>query len=218
MEPKIVKSHCNNCGPERDHDSLHSETSSWESVEDSVDGGTEYEMLRCRGCSLISLRATSWNSDCYDEDGRELFVRCYPPSVFRQLPRWHSHLKDYPEGERIIKELLSEVYISLQNDLRQLAAMGIRSILEHLMVDKVGDKGSFLKNIKAFEDAGFVSAKQREFLEVALEAGHASIHRSFTPSKEDIITLIDIAESTIESAYLHEDKITKLKARIPPRM
>ena len=217
MEPKIVKSHCNNCGPEREHDSLHSETTSWEAPEDSVNGGTEYEMLRCRGCGLISLRSTSWNSDCYDENGHELFVSCYPPSIFRPPPRWHTQLKDYPEGERINKSLLSEVYVSLQNNLRQLAAMGIRSILEHLMIDKVGDQGSFLKNMKSFEEAGFVSAKQREFLEIALEAGHASIHRSFKPSKEDLITLIDIAESTIESAYLHEDKITKLKSRIPPR-
>lgn len=217
MEPKIVKSHCNECGPERDHDGLHSETIPWKSDKDSVNGATEYEMLRCRGCRSISLRVTSWNSDSYDEDGLDLFVMSYPPSIFRQLPRWHSQLKDYPDGERMIKCLLSEVYVSLQNDLRHLAAMGIRSILEHLMVDKVGDKGSFFKNIKAFEDGGFVSAKQREFLEIALEAGHASIHRSFTPSTEDIITLIDIAESTIESAYFHEDKIIKLKARIPPR-
>ncbi|VAW71385.1 hypothetical protein MNBD_GAMMA10-94, partial [hydrothermal vent metagenome] len=50
-----------------------------------------------------------------------------------------------------------------------------------------------------------------------LEAGHAAIHRTFRPNNKDIITLLDITEHIIESVYLHESKIKKLKKRVPAR-
>ena len=116
-----------------------------------------------------------------------------------------------------IHDLLSEIYVALQNDQRALAAMGIRALLEKVMIEKCGDGGSFWENVKEFEKQGYVSRIQRERLETILETGHAAIHRLYKPTKDDLITLVDIAESLIESIYIHGSKVEKLKNGIPPR-
>jgi DNA-binding PadR family transcriptional regulator len=113
--------------------------------------------------------------------------------------------------------LLSEIYTALQNDARRLAAMGVRSLIEHIMIAKVGDQGSFVRNLEKFETDGYVSPRQREQVEAILEAGHATTHRNFKPSRYDLITLVDIAESIVQTVYVHEDQVAALRKRVPPR-
>ena len=95
--------------------------------------------------------------------------------------------------------------------------MGVRALLEQIMVSTCGDKGRFDLNLEAFEKEGHVSKRQRERLEAILDVGHASIHRGFRPRREDVITLVDIAESVVQSVYVHDGKVDALKKRVPPR-
>jgi hypothetical protein len=43
--------------------------------------------------------------------------------------------------------------------------------------DKVGDVGTFEQKLKALEDDGYVSKRNREVLDAALDAGNATAHR-----------------------------------------
>jgi uncharacterized protein DUF4145 len=93
--------------------------------------------------------------------------------------------------------------------------MGIRSLLEHIMISKVGDNGNFMKNLQEFEKNGFISHLQKQRIETILEASHAIIHRSFTPSCDELIILIYFAESLIDSICLHDIRIQILKDQMP---
>src|ERR1035438_3511131 len=226
---KTTRAHCNKCGGERKHYVLHHEATSWE-LEDDVEetsgefvecgirGGTEYDLIRCCGCETIALRENSWNSEDTDHRGRpEDHIQYYPPAVFRPEPRWLKQFGSMCPGSSFIEELLKEIYVALQNNLRRLAALGIRSLLEHVMIAKVGDHGNFGNNVQAFYDAGFLSPTQLSFLKAVLEAGHATTHRAYEPTEDDLITLMDFAEAIIESVYLHDQRVQQLKKRIPPR-
>ena len=85
------------------------------------------------------------------------------------------------------------------------------------MISTTGDHGSFLKNVGEFERLGYVSNVQRTRLEAVLEAGHAAIHRAYSPTKEDVHTLLDITEHIVEAVYVHGDKIAELRKNVPPR-
>lgn len=217
---KETKAHCNVCGGERNHKVLCYEDSSWKDPEHSISSDEKHEMLKCSGCGSIKLRHREWCSEDCDEHGRIVpRTRYYPPAVFRPKPRWfYDLLLEVNLEEGNPHELLGEIYIALQNDQRALAAMGIRALLETVMIEKVGDQGSFSGNLKTFEGSGYVSHIQRERLETILEAGHAAMHRLYKPSNEDLITLVDIAESIVESIYIHGSKVDRLKKGIPPRM
>lgn len=178
-----------------------------------MSGSDAYETLKCCGCDNIKLRHTSWFSE---DDGPT--VNYFPPSVFRRSPEWFSALwLELSSEDEFVEQLLKEIYVALQHNLPSLAAMGVRSLLEKIMISKTDDYGSFVKNIAEFERLGYVSRIQRERLEAILEAGHATIHRTFKPSKKDVITLVDLTEHIVETVYLHEKKVAALKQRVPPR-
>jgi Domain of unknown function (DUF4145) len=215
---ETTKAHCNNCSGERNHEVLHSEKTDWDDSENAwngnfVSGSKTYETLKCCGCENIKLRYTYW----FLEDD-EPTVNYFPGAIFRRKPEWFDELwLELEPEDQFVENLLKEIYVALQNNLPNLATMGVRSLLEKVMVSKTGDQGTFSKNIAEFEKLGYISSIQRKRLETILEAGHAAMHRTFTPSMKDVITLVDLTEHIVETVYLHEGKVEELKKRVPPR-
>lgn len=117
---------------------------------------------------------------------------------------------------RIIK-LLDEIYVAMQNNLSSLAAMGIRALIEHIMIEKVGDNRSFEANLKKFREGGFISELQTSSLKQLIEAGHAAMHRGYTPTQDELSPLIDIIESIIESIYFNEHRAKRIEKNTPKR-
>ncbi|WP_414649130.1 DUF4145 domain-containing protein [Collimonas sp.] len=75
--------------------------------------------------------------------------------------------------------LLRQILANGANCTR-LAVLGIRALPEHIMVEKIGDQGSFEENLAAFHAAGSISSVQRSAMSPAIQAGHASMHRAYT--------------------------------------
>lgn len=170
-----------------------------------------YEMLKCCGCDRVLLRHMSWFMD-----DPEPTVRFYPPAMFRKEPAWSFSFRISPRLA-FVHQLLREIYVGIQNDTKMTATMGVRALLEHVIIDKVGDQGTFSRNLTEFASKGFISEQQRSILEAVLEAGHATIHRSYQPSDEDLHTCVDIAESILQTLYVHPGKAARLAKRVPPR-
>jgi hypothetical protein len=95
--------------------------------------------------------------------------------------------------------------------------MGIRALIEQVMINKVGDKGSFVKNLDAFQQSGYISLVQRDALNDILDAGHATIHRAYEPKTKDIQIALDITEGILAAVFVHADAAKKVSARVPPR-
>ena len=207
-----ISAHCNGCGGTRNHEQLHLERSTWEIESFDLRGIDTFETLKCLGCGEIKMRNTKWVSDEHPH------VTYFPPPMFRPEPPWFQDLRqDLPLGEEKIATLLKEIYVALHNNLLTLAAMGVRALIERIMILKVGDHGRFAENLKQFELAGYVSRIQRERLEDVLQVGHAAIHRGLTPARHDMAVVLDIVEHLIETVYLHDENLQAIKARTPRR-
>lgn len=219
---EVIKVHCNKCSGERRHEILHHELVNWDELVDnrySIDGGDIYDLVKCCGCENVALRHQKWFSEDTDEQGRpNITTVLYPPESYRPEPRW---LKDLfwsvPIDNNFIGDFIKEIYIALRNQSLRLAVMGIRALLEQIMIDKIGDQGTFKGNLNAFEAKGFVSRSQRTVLEPVIEAGHATMHRAFKPTTADVGRLIDITESIIESIYINEHRASELSKSVPPK-
>jgi hypothetical protein len=120
----------------------------------------------------------------------------------------------YPGTEKF-HDLLEEIYTATQNDLPRLALMGIRALLEQVMILKVGDHRSFRENLKKFHEGGYISVIQFDALDRILDAGHAVIHRGFAPEKGDLDTALDVMEGILAVIYVHDRDTKWLK--IPER-
>ncbi len=213
----IVSAHCNRCSGNRNHFIIYAHQEKWsEDIGDEtfVSGKDLYELLKC-----------NWFEGQVDEEGQAVpVITYYPPASIRRQPVWlssvdvshgvHVHLVSMPE---FVSRLLREVYVALQNDCCSVAAMGIRALLERLMIEHVEDQGSFGGNLDAFERAGYVGPRQKAIIEATLEVGHASIHRNYNPTLQDVTQVLDIAENIIQSIYVSAEQAKALKSRIPPR-
>lgn len=212
-----MKAHCNTCGGMRNHERLNKVVKRWnETIHDGyqISGADTYFLLECKGCESVKLLHQSWFSEHTDPDGEPIINSVYyPPSTFRARPRWLNDL----DMSFSISALVGEIYQAMQNDAPSLAAMGIRAVIEQIMVEKIKDNGSFGRNLAAFKDAGYISEVQQRTLEAALEIGHATIHRAYRPEPSQLELALDIMENLVHVIYVLDSKVEDAVRRVPPR-
>jgi hypothetical protein len=85
------------------------------------------------------------------------------------------------------------------------------------MVSKVGDLGSFEKQIDAFASAGYISLIQLDAMKATLEVGHAAMHRAYKPTENDVKVALDIVEGVMAPLFHHGTKAEEMADRVPPR-
>jgi len=95
--------------------------------------------------------------------------------------------------------------------------MGIRALLEQVMISKVGDLKTFEEKMDAFQKNGFVSLIQRDAMRETLEIGHAAMHRSFKPTERELNIALDIVEGILAAIFDHSEAAATLAKRVPPR-
>jgi hypothetical protein len=127
------------------------------------------------------------------------------------MPLWR-----YKSPHRIA-DLMGEVYMALHNDSRSLALMGARTIVDLLLVDKVGDTGTFSSKLQMLEAQGFVGKQSIAILEAALDAGSAAAHRAFKPTTEQLNQVMDIVENLLQSVYVLEKSAAEIRKATPKR-
>lgn len=160
------------------------------------------------------MRHCSFFSEVDDEPS----VIYYPPAISRREPKWMGQFGGpFSNVDDAVGEPVHEIYASLHNSSRRLSTIGTRSLLEHVMLSKISDQGTFKKNVAAFQNAGFLSEKHAQFLTTVIDAGNASIHRSWKPTREQLSTIMDITESILEAVYVLHPSAEKLATGIPAR-
>ncbi len=223
--PDITKAHCNTCSGLRSHFIVHGHNKDWreeitDDPRDDITGTDRYELLKCAGCDHVVFRHTATHSKSYDDDGNLKEIVTYsPPKQTRRKP---SLLSTVAGGlqfvmKDVISDLFDEIYIALHSECPRLAAMGIRSLMEHVIIDKVGDQGTFKKNLEEFQKRGFISESERTIVDTTLEVGHASIHRNHKPSMDVLTSCLDISEAIVNRLYLWPLQAKAIDKTIPKR-
>jgi hypothetical protein len=95
--------------------------------------------------------------------------------------------------------------------------MGARTLVDTLVVEKVGDVGTFEDKLREMEKQGFISKANREVLSAAFDAGSATSHRSHAFSPEEVDSVMDIVENMLQAVYVLPDVAKKLKKATPAR-
>lgn len=167
-------------------------------------------LLECKGCEAITLQQSNWCSE--DDPSTRRPAVFYPPRLSRRKPAW----MDRADVPREYSDLLDEVYLASHADSRRLAAMGARALIDVFIQRHVGDQGTFVGGLKELISRGFLSERQCELLEPAVDAGGASAHRGYQPSPDAISTVIDIVENLIQNELL-AGPAAALKTATPPR-
>jgi hypothetical protein len=207
---KIKKVRCNECRRKTDHRLITSfkgdcGTEQYEG-EYEVWWDTAYHVFQCCGCGDALFVRTYMFSEHEDAE-----VRYFPPRVSRHSPEWKDKLP--PE----LMLVLDEVYRALDGNNRRLPMMGARTLVDMVIVEKVGDLGTFGAGLEQLEEQGFISSKNREILDAALDVGSAAAHRGYFPKSEVVDLVMDIVENMLQAVYVLHDAAQELKKSTPPR-
>lgn len=199
INPEVVWSHCNQCGRETKHALVYraERCRTYGEGHYSVDVGSVWSVLQCCGCEEVTLQRVDWCSedDPMDGPGPETY---FPPRVSRRKPDWVDRLEVPPE----YGELLDEIYKALHADSRRLATMGARALIDAVIHRNVGDQRGFDMGLDALVAEKLISEHDREIINAAVDAGHASAHRGHQPTVKDVNVVIDIVERLIHTEIL----------------
>jgi Domain of unknown function (DUF4145) len=139
--------------------------------------------------------------------------------VSRKEPDWASSLALGRKKEAgLCWQLLKEIYQAVDGGQHRLAAMGIRALLEQVMIPKVGDLRTFDEKLDKFQEQGYVSLIQRDAMRATLDVGDAAMHRAFKPTEQDLKIALDVVEGIFAPIFGHKDAAEKLADRVPPRV
>ena len=119
----------------------------WEPESGPIPSCIFFDMLECCGCREAVLRRTL---HCHDLDTHLRMggagvgidgdldddVRSFPPAIVRDLPRWRFKLPVE------IRNLLEEIYRSLDAQNLRLPMMGARTLVDMMVLEKIGRSGS----------------------------------------------------------------------------
>jgi len=207
----IIQAPCNDCCRDTDHVVLKTHQTSG-SDPDGSGWSTTFDMIECRGCHFISLKRT------FDfTEYESLVVEYFPPPISRPKPSWYGDLAMNVPIQLGLIDLIAEVYSALHANNRRLATMGTRALLDLAITDKVKDAGRFDQKLDALEKEGFISKRQREFLEAALDAGNAASHRGHCPTAKELDQVMDIVDSVLQQIYVLPQAAADLKKSTPQR-
>jgi Domain of unknown function (DUF4145) len=201
---KVERVHCNDCRQRTNHRLLKTSIDSGETGSGDWWSCT-FDMLECDGCNDVVLRRTSVFND------EEPNVRFFPPPVSRHPPDWQY---DLPQK---IRAILDEVYRSLDADAHSLPMMGARTLVDMLIVEKVGDVGTFKQKLDKLVAGGLIGTIQVGVLDAALDAGGAAGHRGHIPSTSEVNAVMDIVENLLQAVYVLPDMAKSLKITTPRR-
>lgn len=211
---KKIKTYCHKCKNDTNQEIIFDETEldTREIFFVSLKGESrwvveqrEWLISKCTGCDILNMRIKTSHIG-----NKNTSSKLFPGKVNRIPPSWIFGL------EKKYIELLSEVYSAFNNNLFRLTSMGIRTLFDMLMTEKISDQGTFKKNIDKFAVEGYLNTPQKKLLETIIEAGHAAAHRGYKASKDTLTTLLEISEHLLQTEVL-ENKSKVIHKQIPKR-
>ena len=154
-----------------------------------------YRILRCRGCETLYVQRAHW----FSESQGPPHVTYWPPPP---APDWVHQLDD-----RTLRNLLREVYGAVNAGHRVLAAIGARTALDRAMVlNGAEETFGFIEKLKTLREKGIISETEKQMLGKLTDAGGAAAHRGWSPTPDELATLIDGIES-----FLHRTLVERFQ-------
>jgi hypothetical protein len=195
-EPTAKKAECAKCGGPRNCNVISRYRQS--ESDEQFWWNRDWFLLECRGCDHVFVQTVSTDSESYenwyDEVGETQTalvetVSYWPALEKRKRPEWMTDagITGVPHTE--LDDMLLEVYTALANDLRVLAAIGIRTTFD-VAAELLGidPDQPFKGKLEQLVTAGHIGKLELARLEALVDAGSASAHRGWREVAREIWT------------------------------
>jgi hypothetical protein len=229
---EVRKAECSQCGGIRNCDIRGEHLVRY--GDEQFSANTHWYILECRGCENVFVQTASINSedydDFYEDDGSpgttyNETMRYWPALSKRRKPEWMSEYGIDAENVGALDAAMIELYGALDNDLRMLSAIGIRTAFD-IASELLGIDGqmAFDKKLDALVSSGRIGVVDKDRLEMVVDAGSASAHRGWRPTPNDLGIMMDVLEHFVHQSFVAparraklDAEAAKVKKTVPPR-
>jgi hypothetical protein len=233
----IFRGPCPNCRADRNAEVLAEDIQEEEHEASGIWYRNTFSILRCLGCDrryirLVELCSEDCGHDVDPDTGETLLtlnerVTYWPtvpePRATRRRPDWlwpdflETRLglgSKYP----VLASLLHEVYTALDNDLKVLATIGMRTVFDCASQELGTDpEQNFQQKLNELAAGNKIGGEEKELLSILKDAGSAAAHRGWKPTQEEIDHLMDFLENFLERAFVLKHNLRGVKKVIPAR-
>lgn len=158
-----------------------------------------------------------WAGALAFEHGGSRLASSPPPAKAEPADRitdsdWHQKLPIK------IRSSLSEVQRARECDLRWLAAIGLRGIVEVVAMAVLRtDAPTFKRKLQLLHEARHLSDSEMRNLDAVVEVGNAAAHRGHKPTADDLDALTEVVEQLLKRIYVLEKAAARAKRKAPAR-
>ncbi|MBY0403820.1 MAG: DUF4145 domain-containing protein [Cyanobacteria bacterium] len=225
---KTARHFCNDCKKETNHEAKG------DPIFHSSDAVT-WELWQCSGCEdvflqkqIISTKGIELDEE-NEEPETEIQFERIPPKLTYPLPSWINNMQDpqSPANEQeylgqvntSVSQLMKEIYIALNHNALNLACTGLRTVLDCVFRDKVGNNvrkyANFGEKLEAMIAQHLITPDQKEILDSVIKMGNASAHNGHTPKPHILNQALQITEHLLIMIYIHPQQAESLRSSIP---
>ena len=192
-----IKIKCKSCQIETNHLVLfeHEENGTHGEV---VDWRSRYQTVKCLGCDRVAFRELYEDDSNYDhETGENDTVETIYPN-----PNEKKVIEGYEEFPSKTAAIYCETIKALSGNMRLLAALGLRTIVESICIDKKIEGANLEVRINKLVETGLLSSKQAGFLHAQRYLGNTAAHEIKLPKANELYAAFDIVETMLKTIYI----------------
>ena len=163
----------------------------------------DYEISVCQGCGSVSFVHQSRFSGDMDWDPitGETFliptVNVYPPRLegFNKIEQTVT----FPPK---LKQVYSETYTAIATESWIMAAVGMRTIIELICIDKLISGSNLEQKINKLQSQAFVSKDITDLLHGVRFLGNDAVHKIDIPKREELNSAWNLINNLLGSIYV----------------
>lgn len=182
---------CPECMGERNCIVVDETKRNWDSgdMRNSMQWGTEYRLLQCKGCDTVFYHSKSWDSQDlyydYDYEGQTVIT---PNYKFDTYPRTLEHRPEWIENIAAVDYqlylLLNEVYQSYYNGSYILVSIGLRTAFDRTSeILNIFPTLPLGKKVEKLAENDYIGETEKSQFFIVTDAGSAAAHRAWSPTK-----------------------------------
>ena len=158
-----------------------------------------YHLAQCAGCDTYCYATATVTEDTWD------------PCLEEMVPKWEVYPVQEAEREPVdaydllpprVRRIYMEVVKSINGELLLLPAIGLRALIEAICVDQNVPEGNLKELIDRLPCEGVLARTQSEVLHALRNMGNAVAHKIASPSLEEVLAALEIAEVVLGAVYI----------------
>ena len=203
---------CASCDKETFHLILTKVDHSW--GDEDLSGSNQFLTVQCRGCKTISYCHMSWFSEDTQWDYEQ---QCEVPvptkTLYPSRIAGRSLLKDAYQLPHGLYQVYKETHSAICNQLRILAGVGLRAIIEAVCSEQNAQGKDLKARIDTLVVQGLITSDGANILHVIRLLGNEAAHEAKANTEAELHIALDVVEHLLRGVYILPKQAAKLQRK-----